>query len=78
MTSWDLLRYMYFTSCIAMAYYIVSRSDQFLISYGMSELERERKKEEPGFSFVGTMIFYVIISPILWIIIIADKNKRGK
>lgn len=76
MTSWDVLKYLYFGSCIAMALYIISKSDQFLISYGMNELESEREGKEKGLSFTATMILYVVISPVLWMVILSQNNRK--
>lgn len=77
MTSWDVLRYLYFASCISMGWFIVTRVDQFLISYGMTQAEDEKSQKEPGLSFATTMVIYIVLSPILWLVIL-DQNNRKK
>jgi hypothetical protein len=78
MTAWDVLRYLYFASCLSMGWYIINRADQFLISYGISKTEQERSKQTPGLSFTATMMLYVLLSPVLWLVILDQNNRRKK
>lgn len=75
--SWDILRYLYFASCISMALYVMARSDQFLMSYGINKMEDKGSNKEPELSFTATMIVYILFSPILWLVIL-DQNNRKK
>lgn len=77
MDGFDVLKYLYLLSCFCMAAYIIQNSEKLLINYGIQKLDHEReKKEGKMLSFTATMLFYVVISPILWLIIWDEKNKR--
>lgn len=70
MNAWDLLKYLYLISAVTMMMYIIKHGDSFLVSYGM------QKKENQEDHFVYSMMMNVIFSPIVWMLIFIEKNRR--
>ena len=70
MDAWDLLKYLYLISAVTMMMYIIKNGDSFLVSYGM------QKKENQEDNFIYNMMMNVILSPIVWMLIFIEKNRR--
>lgn len=73
MNSWILLKYLYLISVVTMMFYIVQNKDNFLVSFG---IQNNNKEDEEQADFVFSMLMMVVLSPIVWVMILAQKNKR--